>query len=115
MLQQLLWTTIVDALRTAVHERRVGAHPLTLDTLRRVLQREGPQVVVAKLKSRVGRQLRSMEFAASWILASRPTTHQPVCLEHLPPLPPAAAFEVTPVSDHGQSGSGRSDASWEVV
>lgn len=115
MLQQLLWNTIVDALRTAVHERRVGAHPLTLDTLRRVLQREGPQVVVAKLKSRVGRQLRSMEFAASWILASRPTTQLPVCLEHLPPLPPAAAFEATPVSDEGRSGSGRSDSSWEVV
>ena len=118
MLNSMLWTAVVDSLRTALHERRVGAHPLTRDCLRRVLQREGAQVLVAKVKAPHSR--RSMQHAATFILASRSTSSLPVALEHIALAPPPLLTDQAAAgSEDGEAGSqpssGRSDESWQVV
>ena len=117
MLNSMLWTAVVDALRTALHERRVGAHPLTRDCLRRVLQLEGAQVLVAKVKAPHSR--RSMQHACSYILASRSTSHLPVVLEHIALAPPPQlSDQVCEDAEAGSQSTGssaRSDKSWEVV
>ena len=118
MLNSMLWTAVVDALRTALHERRVGAHPLTRDCLRRALQREGAQVLVAKVKALHAR--RSMQHAATFILASRSTSRLPVALEHIALAPPQLLTDQAAAgTEDGEAGSqpssGRSDGSWQVV
>jgi len=85
MTQTLLWTAIVDALRSACTERAVGAHPVTLEVLRAVLQAEGPQVTRAKAKAREEGRRTCMAFASSWIVASQPSTDRAPALEHAPP------------------------------
>jgi hypothetical protein len=85
MLQTMLWTAVVDCLRTAVSERTVGAHPVTREVLRAALQREGPQVTRLKAKAReVGRSTR-MAFTTSYMLASPSASHKAPGLEHAPP------------------------------
>jgi hypothetical protein len=117
MLNAMLWTAVVDTLRTALHERRVGAHPLTRDCLRRVLQREGAQVLVAKVKA--PRSKRSMQHAATFILASLPTTSLPVALEHIALAPPPLLSDQAAGAEDREAGSqpssGRSDDGWQVV
>jgi len=85
MQQRLLWTAIVDALRTALSEGRAGAHPATLDVLGEALQREGAQVTAAKEAARAAGKRTSMAFAQSWMLATPPTTTAAPALEHVAP------------------------------
>ena len=99
MTNALLWSAVVDGLRTAVSERRVGAHPVTSEVLRAALQREGPQVTRAKAKAREEGKRTSMCYAASWMLASQPTTNRAPALEHAPPrMPRLVAAEPVPAS-----------------
>ena len=85
MQQRLLWTAIVDALRTALSEGRAGAHPAALDVLSEALQREGAQVTAAKEAARAAGKRTSMAFAQSWLLATPPATLSAPALEHVAP------------------------------
>ena len=128
MLQNKLWLTVIDALRTAVAQKRVGAHPVTRELLLAALQREGPQVTKAKLDMGMAGKKPWMQYAASWIVTSQPTTHLPPALDHPPPRPPqkaqgsaaeseaeasssASEPEIVP-AETSSTGTG---GSWEVV
>jgi hypothetical protein len=93
MVQGVLWSAIVDALRGAVACGACGGNPAVRERLWGWLQREGPQVSAAK---RVPGARRAQEYAACWLVATLPNTHAPPALEHprqraralMPPPPP---------------------------